>query len=128
MVKTIEIARKASRKAIESTYEGVCTIIERKDVRDDRTKITRKNEEIVIVKDQPCKISFEKLNPVVQTETATMQTQGVKLFIAPEIKVKPGSKIIVEQNGVTTEYFSSGEPAVYCSHSEIMLELFKEWT
>lgn len=120
-------AQKAARKAIESTYSGVCTVIERRDVRDERTKITRKNEEVPVVENQPCKLSFEKLNAVVQTDTAAKLTQGTKLFIAPEIKIKPGSKIIVEQNGTTTEYSASGEPAVYFSHSECMLELFKGW-
>ena len=120
-------AQKAARKAIESTYSGVCTVIERRDVRDERTKITRKNEEVPVVENQPCKLSFEKLNAVVQTDTAAKLTQGTKLFIAPEIKIKPGSKIIVEQNGTTTEYSASGEPAVYFSPSEYMLELFKGW-
>lgn len=120
-------AQKAARKAIESTYSGVCTVIERRGVRDERTKITRKNEEVPVVENQPCKLSFEKLNAVVQTDTAAKLTQGTKLFIAPEIKIKPGSKIIVEQNGTTTEYSASGEPAVYFSHSEYMLELFKGW-
>lgn len=120
-------AQKAVRKAIESTYSGVCTILERRDVRDEKTKITRKNEEVPVVENQPCKLSFEKLNAVVQTDTAAKLTQGTKLFIAPEIKIKPGSKIIVEQNGTITEYSASGEPAVYFSHSEYMLELFKGW-
>ena len=126
MVK-LTAAQKAARKAIESTYSGVCTIIERRDVRDEKTKITRKNEEVPVVENQPCKLSFEKLNAVVQTGTAAKQTQGTKLFIAPEIKVKPGSKIVVEQNGVTTAYSASGVPAVYLSHAEIMLELFEGW-
>lgn len=120
-------AQKAARKAIESTYSGVCAIIERRDVRDEKTKITRKNKEVSVVENQPCKLSFEKLNAVVQTGTAAKQTQGTKLFIAPEIKVKPGSKIVVEQNGVTTAYSASGVPAVYLSHAEIMLELFEGW-
>lgn len=120
-------AQKAARKAIESTYTGFCTIVERCDVRDEKTKITRKNEEVPIIENQPCKLSFEKLNAVVQTETAAVMVQGTKLFIAPEIKIKPGSKISVEQNGTTAEYSASGEPAVYFSHSEYMLELFKWW-
>lgn len=120
-------AQKAARKAVESTYLGLCTILERRDVRDEETKITRKNEEVSIVENQPCKLSFEKLNAVVQTDTAAKQTQGAKLFIEPEIKVKPGSKIVVEQNSVTTEYSASGVPAVYLSHAEIMLELFEGW-
>lgn len=120
-------AQKAARKAIESTYNGVCTITCRRDVRDEITKITRKNEEVPIALNQPCKLSYEALNPAVQTDTVAKQAQGTKLFVAPEIDVKPGSKITVEQNGVTTEYFVSGEPAVYLSHQEIMLELFRGW-
>lgn len=122
----VAAARKAARKAIESTYEGVCSIVEYKAVTDSETKITR-HKEITVLEEQPCKLSFEKLNAVVQTDTAAKLTQGTKLFIAPEIKIKPGSKIIVEQNGTTTEYSASGEPAVYFSHSEYMLELFKGW-
>lgn len=123
----LTVAQKMTRKAIESTYVGICTIMERRDVRDEETKITRKNKEITVVEDQPCRLSFEKLNAVIQTETVSRQTQGTKLFIAPEIVVRPGSKIIVQQNGVTTEYIASGMPAVYFSHAEIMLELFKRW-
>ena len=119
-------AQRAARKAIESTYSGICTIIEQRDVRDAKTKITRKSE-VIVIENQPCKLSFEKINAVIQTETAAKQTQSTKLFIAPEIRVKPGSKIIVEQNGVKTEYSASGEPAVYLSHAEIMLELFEGW-
>ena len=126
MVK-LTVTQKMARKAIESTYVGVCTIMERRDVRDEETKITRKNEEVAVVEDQPCRLSFEKLHAVVQTETVAKQTQGTKLFIAPEIAVRPGSKIIVQQNGVTTQYIASGMPAVYFSHAEIMLELSKGW-
>lgn len=119
-------AQKAARKAIESTYTGFCTIVERRDVKDEKTKITRKSE-ISVIENQPCKLSFESIKAVVQTETAAAVAQSTKLFIAPEIKVNSGSKIVVEQNGVKTAYAASGEPAVYFSHSEYMLELFKGW-
>jgi hypothetical protein len=49
-----------------------------------------------------------------------------KLFLAPEIVVKPGSKLKVTQAGRTECYVRSGEPAVYGSHQEIVLELWKE--
>lgn len=124
--KVIEVARKAARKAIESTYESVCTIIEYQDIRDKKTKISHKVESIV-VENQPCKLSFEKLNTVIQTKSAAALSQSIKLFLAPEIRIKPGSKIIVEQNNIMTEYSASGEPAVYPTHCEYMLELFKEW-
>lgn len=126
MVSGLAAAQKAAREAVESTYSGVCTIIERQDVRDEKTKITRKAE-VPVAENLPCRLSFEKLGAAVQTETAAALPQGLKLFIAPETKVKPGSKIIVWQNGVEGEYAASGVPAVYPSHSEIMLELFRGW-
>lgn len=128
MVRAMQAAQEAARKAVESTYTGVCTIIERRDMRDEKTKITRKNGEVFIAEKQPCKLSFETLSTVDQTETVAKQMQGTKLFIAPEIKVRPGSKIIVEQNGITAEFGASGVPAVYTTHAEITLELFSGWT
>lgn len=54
-------------------------------------------------------------------------SQAVKLFIAPEIAVPEGSRIDVTQNGITTSYRQSGTPAVYSSHQEITLELYKRY-
>ena len=39
-----------------------------------------------------------------------------------------GSKITVTQNGVTTDYASSGKPAVYETHQEVILELKEKWS
>lgn len=62
-----------------------------------------------------------------QSDTGAAISQGTKLFTVPEIQIKPGSKIIVTQNGVTTVYSSSGVPAVYPTHQEVILELFEGW-
>lgn len=116
-----------SRKAVESLYNGTCTIIE-------KTKVRKENgstgfAEVVVLENQPCRLSFSTINSTNPTETgASSVSQAVKLFIAPEIKVKPGSKVTVSQNGVTTEYKNSGEPAYYMTHQEIILELFKGWS
>lgn len=107
-------------------YEGLCTIMEYHDVRDEKTKLSHE-EEVTIVENQPCKLSFEKLNAVVQTDTASAKSQIIKLFLAPEVQVKAGSKIIVTQNGMTEEYSSSGQAAIYSTHQEIILELFRGW-
>ena len=127
MVKAMEAARKAARRAQEATYEGICTIYEYRDVTDEKTKLSSE-EEIAVIENQPCKLSFEKLNSVVQTETAAVQAQGVKLFLAPEIAVGSNSKIVVTQNGVTDEYSASGKPAIYSTHQEITLESFRGWS
>lgn len=127
MVKAMEAARKAARRVQEATYEGLCTIFEYREVTDEKTKLSSE-EEIAVIENQPCKLSFEKLNSVVQTETAAVQAQGIKLFLSPEIMVGSNSKIVVTQNGVTVEYSASGKPAVYPTHQEIILELFRGWS
>ena len=127
MVKAMEYARKAARQAQEAAYEGLCTIIEYRSVTDERTKLSSRKE-ITVLEDQPCRLSFEKLSAAAQTETAAAVSQGVKLFLVPEIRVNSGSKIAVTQNGVTGEYSASGEPAVYDTHQEIILELFRGWS
>lgn len=124
MVKALEAARRAARRAQESTYEGVCTIIEYKDDTDDDTGLTDQGE-VIVLEGQPCRLSFEKTEPASQKEMAAAVAQGVKLFLAPEIKVAEGSKIVVTQNGATSAYQRSGVPAVYPTHQEIMLELWK---
>ena len=126
MVSAIEAARKAARKAQEQLYDGVCTVTEYRKVKDEKTKLSGMKE-VVALEGQPCRISFSKISQVVQNEVAASTTQGIKLFLSPDVIIQPGSKITVTQNGVTTDYISSGVPAVYATHQEIMLELFERW-
>lgn len=115
-----------ARKAIESMYDGTCTIIERQKV-----KLPNKStgfKDIVVLEDIPCRLSFKTITNTNQAETGVSAVvQVTKVFIAPEIQVKPGSKLTITQNDVTTEYKSSGQPAIYTTHQEIELELFERW-
>ena len=126
MIKAIQAAQKAARKAIESTYTGVMTVSERQSVKDPNTHITS-TKEVVVLENQPCKLSFETIAATAQTETAASLTQGTKLFLPPNVEIKAGSKIIVEQDGVKNAYSASGVPAVYPTHQEIILTLFERW-
>ena len=56
MVKALEMVWTAARKALESTYEGECTIIEHRDVKDEVTKLSRE-ERVIVLQGQPCKLS-----------------------------------------------------------------------
>ncbi|MCM1101929.1 MAG: hypothetical protein NC398_11160 [Acetatifactor muris] len=122
----MEKAQRAARKAIESTYAGVVTVFEYKKVTDPKTALTD-YQEVVVLENQPCSLSFEGIAAAVQTGAVATVSQAVKLFLSPDITIKPGSKLKVTQTGVTTEYKSSGVPAVYETHQEIMLELFERW-
>lgn len=127
MGNAVQAAQKAARKAIESTYAGVVTVSEYKKVKDPNTALTS-YKEVVVLENQPCSLSFESITTAIQTEAAATISQAVKLFLSPDITIKPGSKLKVTQTGVTTEYSSSGVPAVYPTHQEIMLKLFEKWT
>ena len=72
---------------------------------------------------------FEKKKVVVSSVTNFEDsdvTQVIKLFMAPEINVKPGSKILVKGVGGVVAYKSSGRPAVYPTHQEILLDLVED--
>lgn len=125
MVSAIETARKAARKAQEQLYDGICTVTEYRKVKDEKTKLSGM-EDVVVLEGQPCRISFSKVSAAVQSESVADTTQSIKLFISPDVIIQPGSKITVTQNGITTVYKSSGIPAIYATHQEIILELFQE--
>lgn len=112
------------RKAIEKGYIGTFTVTEHK-------KVTKPNHttgfsDVDVVINQPCRLSFSS-SPSTSDGNFAEINQTVKLFFAPEIDVKEGSKITVTQNGITTVYKRSGTPAVYQTHTEILLELFEGW-
>lgn len=113
-------------KAVESLYDGVCTITEYQKVK--KANGSTGMAEVVVLENQPCRMSYRTVNPTSQGEIASAVTQSVTIFMSPTIEVKPGSKLTITQNGVTTVYKSSGTPAVYASHQEISLELFKGWS
>ena len=115
-----------ARAAIESTYMGMCTVIEYRSIKDEVTKLTSQSE-ITVLENLPCRVSFESKRSAVQTDTAASVSQGIRLFAAPDADIKSGSKVVVTQNGHTQAYRASGVPAVYPTHREIMLELFEEW-
>lgn len=127
MLQKIKMVKKA-RKAVESLYEGTCNVIEHQKVKQKNGATTF--EDITVLKNQPCRLSFKAINSINQNENnlSSEITQVTILFINPDIKIKPGSKIVVTQNDVTKEYKQSGEPAIYATHQEIILELFKRWS
>lgn len=116
-----------ARKAIESLYQGTCTVTEHQ-------KVTKANKstgfsDVVVLKDQPCRLSFKTVTDTDQEDNAASAVkQIIVLFIAPDVSIATGSKITVTQNGVTTDYQQSGKPALYDTHQEIILDLFREWS
>ena len=121
------------RKFTEMLYDGRCDIYEYE-------KITRENgstqlKETAVAEDVPCRLSYTtrlsysglKSSAGSESVLANTPVQQIKLFLSPDIRIKAGSMIIVTQNGITQRYKNSGEPAVYRSHQEIVLEKLERW-
>lgn len=114
-----------TRKALERLYTDTCTIIEYQEYQ--KPNKSTGHREVPVLENQPCMISFKTSNSTDNTESASALSQIVKVFLAPEINVKAGSKLSITRNGVTTDYKNSGEPARYDTHQEIVVEIFKGW-
>lgn len=109
------------RMAIESTYDGLCTVTEFQQVKDPVTKVT-KQKQVVVLKDQPCALSQVTLASAHSSDTNNAIDYDAKLFISPDIKIKSGSRIRVVQDGMDYEFEETGEPFRYPTHQEIKLK------
>lgn len=112
------------REALEAVYDGVCTVYEKQPVFDPVTKVTAVRE-VEVLAEEPCHLSFSNAGPSSGSENAAEVSQVIKLFLAPEKEIRPGSRIMVTQQGRTENYSRSGKAAVYAGHQEITLELFR---
>lgn len=116
------------KSALQSLYTGVCDVYEYRPDKDPVTKITSHQEVKVNANPIPCRKSFKTITVVVEGSGSSIPKQVIQVFMDPSVAVKAGSKIVITQNGDTTAYKNSGEPAVYSNHQQIVLELFEKWT
>lgn len=113
--------------AIKSLWRGRCTVtVRNNDTTDENTGRVVVGE-VDTYTDEPCRISFDTVNTTQSENNAANIVQSITLFIDSAVAIPEGSKITVTQNGVTAVYEKSGKPAVYSTHQEIPLELFKGW-
>ncbi len=109
-----------TRQSLGMLYRDKCTIVEYQSIKDPVTKRTN-NKEVIVLENQPCKLSYKNIVSATEGKVAKLE-QTIKLFISPDIEIKAGSKLIINDK----EYVRSGESAIYPNHQEIILELFKD--
>lgn len=126
-MKALDKARKIHQRMVEHLCEDKCSVIEKQEVFDETRKV-HKDKEVEVIKEEPCRLSFETLKADEEANPAQKVVQDTKLFLRPDIVVKEGSKIVVKHNGREDIYARSGIPAVYVTHQEIMLKPFERWS
>lgn len=121
------VGGKSYAAAIKSLWRGKCTVtVRNNDTTDENTGRVAIGE-VDTYTDEPCRISFDTVNATQTENNAANIIQSITLFIDREVVIPEGSKITVTQNGATAVYEKSGKPAVYSTHQEIPLEIFKGW-
>ena len=91
MLSKIEMVK--VQKALETLYTGTCTIIEHQKVK--KSNGSTGFQDVVVLENQPCRLSFKTINNTNSTENAASSiVQITKVFLTPEIKVNPGSKLV----------------------------------
>lgn len=121
------VGGKSYAAAIKSLWRGKCTVtVRNNDTTDENTGRVVVGE-VDTYTDEPCRISFDTVNATQPENNAANVVQSITLFIDRAVVIPEGSKITVTQNGATSVYEKSGKPAVYSTHQEIPLEIFKGW-
>lgn len=116
-----------ARKGIEMLYNCKCTIENVAEVEDAQTGITSQSWEIVAL-DILCKRSIKNIAAADTENNVAVVTKQIKLFLAPEIEVKAGSRIsVTDIHGFTEYYKSTGKPAIFHNHQEVILETVERW-
>lgn len=92
-----------------------------KDVKDPVSGKTRQ-QPVIVFADEPCGLSQSSLPATTQTVTADQVNYDAKLFISPDVTIKPGSRITVQQNGMEFKGEQTGKAFRYATHQEIKLK------
>ena len=115
----------SARGALRKLWLDACTVYEYQPVVKGNGGTV--HEEAAVLVDEPCKLSFSRLAPVNQTDTAASVTQVVKLFLDETLEIKVGAKIVVNRQGKAFIYAHGGKTGVFTHHQEVVLEPWEGW-
>ena len=115
------------KKAVKPFYNHTCDVYEKtvKEGEFTRFEEVRKHSSV------PCRMSAKSYlfgeNAGNNSGNLLGISKKVKLFVPPEYKITPGSRIEIVQGGKKRIYGKSGEMNFYESHNEVMVEIEKDY-
>ena len=112
------------KRAVEHLYDGRMTVEEARKEKNAKNITTLVWS--AVIEDVPCRVSYKTVTPAGRSDTVDSIAQAITLFTAPDIDIKPGSRVTVTQRGRTMRFSCAGIPAVYESHQEIPLTRWEE--
>jgi hypothetical protein len=81
-----------------------------------------------LYEDVPCRLSFRRgidaMGMIRDVQDAAVEAvQVVRLFLAPDVAIPPGSRIVLRRSdGSVLRFWRSGAPAQFAGHQEIRME------
>ncbi len=111
--------------ALHKMFDGVCSIwslVQEKDA----AGVWRQSE-VLAAADVPCHLSFISAGAAMNEGKGSRVEAVAKLFLPPELVVKPGSRVRVWQQEREYCFVCSSLALGYCWHQEIELCLADKW-
>ena len=113
------------RRQIEKLYDSVCTVVVAQEQILDNGVSTFVDK--IILENQPCRISQQSITQANNNGAVTEVDKVISLYIAPEVEIPTGSRIMVTYNDITDEYRRTGIPSRYDTYQKIQLEYVGRW-
>lgn len=114
------------RRMLEKCYDSTCNVFVQEKIK--KANGSTGFEEVEILTDEPCRLSYKNSNTTVLDNNVNSVTQTVKLFLTPTFKVPASSRIVVNTCGNVLEFTSSSETKVFITHQEVELKLLKKFS
>lgn len=121
----LDKSRLKAKMAIEKLYEDTCNIYTYEKITEANTGITKQVKKIYL-ENISCRMSFSNFPSTTNDEQAKL-TQSIKLFLPSDILIRASSYVSIYRQGLITDYVCSGKPAIYKTHQEINLKLYKDY-
>ena len=109
--------------AIQSLWKDTCTVLIKQSYKAaGRTKY----RDTKLYEDIPCRLSYSGAVVASEGSEVTQVTQIITLFLAPDVVIPAGAKIVVTHGGQTITYKQSSETRVHTNHLEVTLDIDRE--
>lgn len=111
------------RKLIESLYSGTLTAwVETSTMSDNPYSALEEYGKEILLDHVPCRVT-RQFDPATE-KTPKIYKTTIRVMLAPEIVIPPGSILTIEFQGHSKDYRQSGEPVIHSDHQMITCEVY----
>ena len=110
-------------KAIQSLWKDTCTVLIKQSY---KVAGVTKYKDKTLYEEIPCRLSYNGAMVASEGSEITQVKQIITLFLAPNVEIPAGAKIVVTHGGRTVTYKQSSEIRVHTNHLEVTLDVDME--